>query len=244
MTDRRLMAVFAHPDDESFAGTGAIVRYAREGAQVSLVCATLGERGRAGDPPLCTPSELPGVRERELRAACRVLGVEEIRLLGYKDKEVDQAEEKEAVGRIVSCMRELRPHVVYTFPPDGHSGHPDHQAINRLTGLAFRAAGDPLAYPGTGPAWQPDRLFWSLLPTGHVERVDAALAVADTISTRIEALRCHRTQHVSIGLWFRAFDPTFMQGNCSEDLFHLADGVGAWPGQVLSDLFDGLPLRK
>lgn len=239
MTQLTLMPIFAHPDDESFAGTGALIRAARAGVRVALVCATRGERGKAGDPPVCTPAELPAVREQELRRACAVLGIAELRFVEYKDKELPDADEHEAVGRIVACIRELKPQVLYTFPPDGHSGHPDHLAINRLAGLAFRAAGDPARYPKAGAAWQPARLFWNLRPESP-ERVDATIDAHDTIETRVAALQCHRTQHLSIDRVFRSFDREWMRQRYSRDLFHLADTALPGPGRKLADLFEGV----
>lgn len=235
-----LMPIFAHPDDESFAGTGALIKYVRDGVRVVLVCATRGEKGKAGDPPVCTPEELPQVREQELRAACQVLGIDELRLLGYIDKEVPNADETEAVGRIVAAIREFRPQVLYTFPPDGHSGHVDHLAINRLAGLAFRAAGDPQAYPEAGAPHQPARLFWHLRAGRSPEPADAIIETADTIDTRVLALKCHRTQHLSIERVFKHYNSDFLRQWASEDHFHLADTVVGRPSGVLSDLFEGV----
>ncbi len=240
VSERRLMAIFAHPDDESFVGTGALIRYVREGVRASLVCATLGERGKTGDPPVCAPEELPRVREQELRCACDVLGFSELRLLGYRDKELSDADEHEAVGKLVAHIRELKPQVIYTFPPDGHSGHPDHLAINRLAGLAFRAAGDPTAYPKAGAAWQPARLFWHIRPGVTPEPADAEITTPDVIETRIRALRCHRSQNISINRVFRNFDPDYLAEIWQKDLFHLADTTLPRPSGMMRDLFEGV----
>lgn len=235
-----LMPIFAHPDDESFVGTGALIKYARAGVRVVLLCATRGERGKAGDPPVCTPTELPQVREQELRDACAVLGIEELRFLDYIDKELPNADETEAVGKIVAAIREFRPQVLYTFPPDGHSGHVDHLAINRLAGLAFRAAGDPQAHPRAGAPWQPARLFWHLRQGTSPEPVHAVIETADTIETRVAALKCHRTQHLSIERVFQNYDSDFLKQWASKDHFHLADSAVERPAGVIADLFEGV----
>jgi LmbE family N-acetylglucosaminyl deacetylase len=147
----RLMAVLAHPDDESLGLGGVLARYAAEGVEVTVVTATRGERGRyrgERDGPLHPgPEALARIREAELRAATRVLGVRETLLLGYRDGAFDQADPREAISRIAAHLRSVRPHVVLTFAPDGAYGHPDHIAISQLTGAAIVAAADASALP-------------------------------------------------------------------------------------------------
>jgi LmbE family N-acetylglucosaminyl deacetylase len=143
-TALRLMAITAHPDDESLGFGGVLARYAAEGVETYVVTATRGERGWFGDP-----RENPGmaalgrIREGELRAACRELGVRRLALLGYIDGELDQADPREAIAKIAECLREIRPHVVLTFGPDGAYGHPDHIAICQFTTAAIVRAADP-----------------------------------------------------------------------------------------------------
>jgi LmbE family N-acetylglucosaminyl deacetylase len=146
MADReplRLACIAAHPDDESLGFGGTLARYASEGVEVSLVVGTRGERGRYGDgsEPHPGPDELGRIREAELRAAAEALGVRHVRLLGYRDGELDAAEPVEAANRIAGYLRELRPHVLLTFDPFGVYGHPDHIAISQLAiAGALRAA--------------------------------------------------------------------------------------------------------
>lgn len=240
MPQLTLMPIFAHPDDESFAGAGALIKYAREGVRAVLVCATLGERGKVGNPPVCTPEELPRVREQELRRACAILGVQQIHLLGYRDQELSAAPEAEAVGRIVRLIRMERPQVLYTFPPDGHSGHPDHLAIHRLAGLAFRAAGDPAQFPEAGAPWQPSHLYWHLLPGKTPERVDALIATPGVKEARLAALRAHRSQHLSVERVFRNLGPEYLERLMEQEAFHLADSVLPREDRVRDDLFAGV----
>lgn len=171
----RLMAVFAHPDDESFGNGGTLARYAREGVHLSLVTATLGEEGEISDPSLATRENLGEVRERELRAACEILGIQELRLLGYRDGSLGAADEREARGKIVGAMRELRPQVVFSFGPDGVYGHPDHVAISRLATEAYREAGNPSSYPeqleGGLETWSPSKLYYVAVPRGRFQRI-------------------------------------------------------------------------
>jgi LmbE family N-acetylglucosaminyl deacetylase len=139
----RLMAITAHPDDESLGCGGALARYAAEGVETFVLSATRGERGRHG------PGEHPGletvgrIREKELRQAARELGVTGVDFLGYEDGGLDQAEPREAIARIVDHLRRVRPSVVITFGPDGAYGHPDHIAISQLATAAVVCAADP-----------------------------------------------------------------------------------------------------
>lgn len=143
----RLMAVLAHPDDESLGFGGTLAKYAAEGVYTCVVTATRGEAGRFRGLP---PGEghpgaeaLGRIREAELRAAAAALGVREVSLLGYRDQALDDAEPREATRRIVTHLRRVRPQVVLTFAPDGAYGHPDHVAICQLTTAAVVAATDP-----------------------------------------------------------------------------------------------------
>jgi LmbE family N-acetylglucosaminyl deacetylase len=143
----RLMAVLAHPDDESLGFGGTLAKYASEGVDTYLVTATRGESGRfRGHGPGSRhpgPLALGKIREAELRAAASVLGVRELSLLDYCDGALDRANPREAVGRIVRHVRRLRPHVVVTFGPEGAYGHPDHIAVSQFTAAAIVAAADP-----------------------------------------------------------------------------------------------------
>jgi LmbE family N-acetylglucosaminyl deacetylase len=147
------MAVLAHPDDESLGLGGTLAKYAAEGVHTSVVTATLGEAGRfrgiaqgaEGHPG---PDALATIRELELRAAAEALGVRDLALLGYRDQELDRADPREAIGRIVSHLRRVRPQVVVTFAPDGAYGHPDHVAICQFATAAVMAAADPGFAPG------------------------------------------------------------------------------------------------
>jgi N-acetylglucosamine malate deacetylase 2 len=134
----RLLAILAHPDDETFRCGGALAMLARRGVGVHLLVATRGGAGSCGEPPLCTPDQLPAYREQELRCACATLGVEEPRLLDYRDGTLAEVEPEEAVAKVLAAIRELRPQVLLTWPPDGLSGRPDHAAVSRWTGRAYQ----------------------------------------------------------------------------------------------------------
>jgi N-acetyl-1-D-myo-inositol-2-amino-2-deoxy-alpha-D-glucopyranoside deacetylase len=173
---KKLLAVFAHPDDEAFGTGGTLAQYAAAGVEVTLVCATRGEVGEIADPSYATPETLGQVREMELQCAAETMGVKRLLFLGYRDSGMAGAAENddcrafvnapegEVVVRLVAIIRQARPHVVVTFEPNGGYGHPDHIAIHKHTVRAFHLAGDPAAYPELGATWQPARLFYTAIP--------------------------------------------------------------------------------
>ena len=167
----RVLAVYGHPDDEGQVA-GTLARLIERGAEATLLCATRGEVGEISDPSLATPETLGWVRELELRAAMARLRVWDIRFLPYRDSGMagtpenddprclHQALEADVVGQIVALMREVRPHVVFTWDPTGGYGHPDHLAAHRHTFAAFDIAADASRFPEAGAPWEPQRLYW------------------------------------------------------------------------------------
>lgn len=258
------MGVFAHPDDESFLAAIALCRYGAAGVRTTLVCATRGEEGKVGDPPVCTREEIAAVREQELRRAAEILGVAAVHFLDYRDKQLAAAPRDEAIGRIVAAIRRERPHVLLTFAPDGGpSRHPDHAAVSRLAAAAFRMAGDSGAYPehraaGLRP-WAPQKLYYCLLDPEIVRRVrperrddhpvTTVVEGPEYVDRKVAALRAHRTQHLSIERVFDGFS-AWARERIAREFFYLAEdraagaggtafGEGAHP--VENDLFAGVP---
>ncbi|HZS08534.1 MAG TPA: PIG-L deacetylase family protein [Blastocatellia bacterium] len=177
-----LLAVFAHPDDESLVAGGALAKYARAGVRTALVSATRGEWGPISDEALADYETLGEVREAELRAACEVLGVRWLRFLDLPDGGVSWAIEEgsEPLGKVVRAIRELRPQVVITFGPDGLYGHEDHIAVGRLTTEACSISHCDDVFPehfreGLLPH-HPDNLFYGVFPQGLVNEMAERLA--------------------------------------------------------------------
>jgi LmbE family N-acetylglucosaminyl deacetylase len=144
---RTLMAVLAHPDDESLGFGSTLAKYAGQDVDVFLLTATRGEAGRFrghrfNDPEHPGRLALAGIREAELRAAAATLGLREVCVLDYPDLHLDRARPREVIERIVFHLRRVRPDVVVTFGPDGAYGHPDHIAISQFTTAAILAAAD------------------------------------------------------------------------------------------------------
>ena len=171
MKNLRVLATYGHPDDEGQV-TGTLARFIQAGAKVTLLCATRGEVGEISDLALATPDTLGYVRELELRAAMAQLGLADVRFLPYRDSGMAGWEQNNdprclhaqpaevVVGQLVFLMRELKPHVVFTWDPNGGYGHPDHLAVHKHTVTAFESAGDPTAFPESGEPWTPRALYW------------------------------------------------------------------------------------
>jgi LmbE family N-acetylglucosaminyl deacetylase len=165
----RLMAVLAHPDDESLGFGGTLARYGAEGLETSLVCATRGERGWSGEPSAYPGADALGrLREAELRAAADALGIADVRFLDYLDGDLRGADPTEAIARIVVELRRVRPDVVVTFGPDGAYGHPDHVAISQLATTAIACAADPTYDNRGGPdPYRVAKLYYRVWPAAE-----------------------------------------------------------------------------
>ena len=152
LTHLRLLAAFAHPDDEGFGSGGSLAMLVARGAQVTLVCGTNGDVGEISDPALATPENLAQVRQQELRSAMAVTGVADIRFLNYRDSgmagtednehpnSLHQAEPAKVVQTLLDIIQETRPEIVITHDPSGGYGHPDHRAMCRHTTEAYSLA--------------------------------------------------------------------------------------------------------
>jgi LmbE family N-acetylglucosaminyl deacetylase len=135
---RRLLGVFAHPDDEVFCAGGTMARAAEAGAEVMIVSATRGDQGQIRDPAAATRRTLGAVREGELRAAAAELGAQHVQVLAYPDGALQH--HRSSLGTaLADIMRHFDPDTVVTFGADGGYGHPDHVAISGVTTAAFRA---------------------------------------------------------------------------------------------------------
>jgi mycothiol S-conjugate amidase len=174
----RLMAVHAHPDDESSKGAATMAKYVAEGVEVVVVTCTGGERGSVLNPKLDRPDvwdDIAEIRRAEMDAARAILGVEQA-WLGFVDSGLPEGDPlpplpegcfalqdvQVAAGPLVRVMREFRPHVVTTYDEDGGYPHPDHIMCHRVSVAAFDAAGDPERYPGLGQPWQPLKLYYDV----------------------------------------------------------------------------------
>ncbi len=173
-----LLTVHAHPDDESSKGAGSVALYASQGVHTTLVCCTGGEEGDILNPAMDRPEvrqNLHQVRMDELATAAKIIGYDEVVLLGYRDSGMPETEANanpaafanapldEAVGRLVEIIRRERPQVVVTYGDDQQGyPHPDHLRVHDITIPAFDQAGDANAFPELGEPWQPSKLYYTM----------------------------------------------------------------------------------
>jgi LmbE family N-acetylglucosaminyl deacetylase len=172
---RCILAAFAHPDDEGLV-TGLFAKYRKAGVRVALICATRGEVGEIAPGTNATRETLGQVREQELYQAMSYADVNEIYFLNYRDSGMDGTEENkhphnfinapddEVIGKVVQLIREVKPHVLMTFDPNGGYGHPDHIKIHHAMMAAWHIAGNAHCYP---EQWQnglqphtPQKIYW------------------------------------------------------------------------------------
>ncbi|MCA1004343.1 mycothiol conjugate amidase Mca [Rhodococcus hoagii] len=177
MSGFRLMAVHAHPDDESSKGAATMARYAAEGNEVLVVTLTGGERGDILNPAM----DVPGIRERmtevrqeEMAEAARILGVRQT-WLGFVDSGLPEGDPKPPLPEgcfalepleipteaLVKVIREFRPHVMTTYDENGGYPHPDHIKCHEVSMAAYDAAGDPEQFPDAGEPWEVQKVYYS-----------------------------------------------------------------------------------
>ncbi|MBB4688465.1 mycothiol conjugate amidase Mca [Amycolatopsis jiangsuensis] len=172
----RLMAVHAHPDDESSKGAATMARYVAEGHQVMVVTCTGGEAGSILNPAMDRPEVLANmteIRREEMARAAKILGVQH-RWLGFVDSGLPEGDPlpplpegcfalaplEESTEALVRVIREFRPHVLTTYDENGGYPHPDHIRTHEVSMAAFDAAGDPDRFPDAGEPWQPLKLYY------------------------------------------------------------------------------------
>lgn len=176
MVKRTLLAVLAHPDDESFGMGGTLALYARRGVAVHLICGTQGEAGTVSPEMMEGHESIAELRLSELNCAVQTLGIQELHMLGYRDSGMAGTEDnhrpgalaaaplEEVVEKVTGLIRSIRPQVVVTFDPVGGYHHPDHIKIHQATLEAFHAAPDPLRFPDQGETFQPEKLYYHTFP--------------------------------------------------------------------------------
>jgi LmbE family N-acetylglucosaminyl deacetylase len=188
---------------------GTLARYSREGVETHLITATRGERGRNGDSRDTPPEQLAALREAELMAAARELGIAEVRFLDYPDAALDQLNPRHAAAKIAAHIDRIRPHVVLTFGPEGAYGHPDHIAISQFTTAAVVVAAHRVSklyyLAWTKPKWDAYQAALKALraTVDGVERqatpwpdwaVTTVIDTSDDWPAVWRAVSCHRSQ--------------------------------------------------
>jgi LmbE family N-acetylglucosaminyl deacetylase len=268
MEPLKLLAVFAHPDDESMGMGGTLAKYSAEGVETHLVCASRGERGWFG-PEEQNPGleEVGKIRAREMENAAGVLGISGLHFLGYIDGEVDQADHAEAVSGIVARIRRIRPQVVVTFPPDGNYGHPDHIAIGQFTSAALVCAADANYRDAESlPAHRVSKFYYMVDAEGFIDLIapfmgDMSFWAGDQlrgeapwkdwmVTTRIpmteyclaawRAIQCHQSQLPTLGALAEMHEDAAASALAMQGTFYRAFSLVNGGRQVETDLFAGL----
>ncbi|MBM4427505.1 MAG: GlcNAc-PI de-N-acetylase [Chloroflexi bacterium] len=173
---RKILAVLAHPDDESFGLGGTLALYAQRGYETYYVCATRGEAGSADEEFLKGFKDTAEMRTDELMRAAKHLGLKDVFFLGYRDSGMPGMEAnehpdaqinhpiEEVAGKVVKYIRTLKPDVVITFDPIGGYKHPDHIHIHKATVMAFANSDDASFYPEAGDPFKPQALYFQVFP--------------------------------------------------------------------------------
>jgi N-acetylglucosamine malate deacetylase 2 len=185
--ERHVLVVFPHPDDEAFGVSGTIAKHVENGTPITYACLTLGEMGRnMGNPPFTNRENLPEIRKKELKEVAHVLGIQDLRMLGFRDKTIEFEDEEKLADLIHSLIEEINPSLIITFYP-GYSVHPDHDA----TGAAVVRAVSRIP-----TAMQP-KLNCVAFSTNCVEELGEADIVNDICSVsdkKLAAIQAHRSQ--------------------------------------------------
>ncbi len=229
---RRLLAVHAHPDDESSKGAATYAHYARSGARVVVVSCTGGERGDVQNDALVEKAmaerDMTGLRRIEMARAQAIIGCEH-RWLGYQDSGLPEEGEplpphsfatiplEHSAAPLVKVIREVRPQVMVTYDESGGYPHPDHIRTHDISMYAMAAAADPERYPDAGPAWQIQKVYYErMFNSPRANAMIDALKAAEPDSPRLAELENMRmwmrerpdlaTTHVEVGEFFELRD--------------------------------------
>jgi len=204
---QRVLCVVSHPDDETMLTGGTLAMLAKRGLEIHVLCATRGQGGEPGDPPIVERTQLGATREQELRCAARALGITGVHLLDYRDPPVGSKGQlfpythrpDELIQQITTVVRQLQPALLITHGSDGEYHHPAHI-------LTHRAVLEAHILGGAATTVQFLYTFCAAIP-GREDRIfnlsdpaDIVLDVTPWLLAKAEAAACHRTQH---GLFFR-----------------------------------------
>lgn len=185
--ERHVLVVFPHPDDEAFGVSGTIAAHAENGSTVTYACLTLGEMGRnMGNPPFTNREDLPGIRKKELQEAAGAIGIQDLRMLGFRDKTIEFEDDEKMADIIYDLIQEINPSLIITFYP-GYSVHPDHDA----TGAAVIRAVKRI------PPSQRPKVNCVAFANNTIEELGQADIINDitpVAAKKLTAMKAHRSQ--------------------------------------------------
>lgn len=215
----KVLCVFAHPDDESFSSGGTIAKLAKSGHNVSLICATKGEAGLVGDPPIATQDQLGEIREKEQKAAAKILGIRQIFYLGLIDGTLHKYSINFLTRKILPIVIKEKPDVLITFDEHGISNHKDHIAVSKSATLSFKKYAKNIK--------KHVKLYYATIPKSYLKKyrsnmdktldykafgemigtndskITTVIDIKKTFKTKVRALNCHKTQHKDVERFLR-----------------------------------------
>ena len=188
---KKLLAVIAHPDDESFGIGGTLAKYAKEGVDIHVLCATRGENGQGG-------SELGKIREKELLTASKILGVKEVEFMGYVDGLLSNSLYHDMATKIENKIQAFQPQAVLTFDQLGITGHIDHIAVSLVTTFVCKKYQEtlPLFYfCELKEVLQELKDYFIYVPDGYtVDETDVCIDITNVWETKVQAMWAHASQ--------------------------------------------------
>lgn len=211
-----VLVVYPHPDDETFGPGGTIALHAQAGTPITYLCGTLGEMGRnMGSPITANRETLPQLRKRELQEACSVLGITDLRMMGYHDKTVEFEDRHALVDRIYEAIMEIQPTAVYTYYP-GHAVHPDHEAMAEATVQALLRI---------APQQRPV-LYCQAISNNRLQALgepDITVNISSVADVKLKAIKAHYTQSAKMVVRIEAAlvnkDPEFTNWVMKEQFY-------------------------
>lgn len=188
---RKLLALIAHPDDESFGFSGTLAKYAREGVEVHVLCATRGERGKG-------TGDLASIRERELRKASEILGVTQVDFLDFEDGTLSNNLYHELADGFKTKIDTFRPDIILTYEYRGVSGHLDHVAVSLVTSFVLRNMRRKIKLFHLVEHKNFARFtggYFVFFPPGFSDdEIDVTIDITDTWNLKKQAMRAHKSQ--------------------------------------------------
>lgn len=185
--EKHILVVFPHPDDEAFSVAGTLALYINEGTPVTYMCLTLGEMGRnLGNPPFATRESLPTIRKQELLDAMSAIGIQDLRMMGLRDKTIEFEDDEKLTDMISEAIHELQPSLVISFYP-GYSVHPDHEATGRAVIRAIERLTEK----------ERPKLHCVAFSNNRVEEIgnpDLVHDIRSVLDKKFAALKAHRSQ--------------------------------------------------
>lgn len=201
--NEHILVAFPHPDDESFGVAGLIALNRKKDIPVTYVCGTLGEMGRnMGNPLFANRETLSQIRKRELEDACRIMDIQDVRMLGLRDKTLEFEDDEHLADLIEEVINDVNPSLVVTFYP-GYGVHPDHDAFGAAVIRALKRKSID-ERPTT---------YCVAISTNRVEMIgepDIELNISSVADVKLKALKAHRSQTEGM---LKQFEQKLMKNN-------------------------------